>query len=200
MQTYTVEIDDGHGGTATQLVTITITGTNDAAVITGDTTGAVVEAGGVDNGTPGIADRHRRPRRHRRRTIRTTPGRWSAPRPRAPTATARYTLTAAGVWTYTLDNTNAAVQALAVGGTLTDSFTVTTIDGTAQVVTITITGTNDAPVVTGAVDSGTVTEGSLPVMTADGTIDFGDVDLDRRSRHVGDARRRRLPRHLRRRT
>ena len=43
--------------------------------------------------------------------------------------------------------------------------------------TITITGTNDAPVVTGAVDSGEVTEGPLPVMTATGTIDFGDVDL-----------------------
>ena len=39
-------------------------------------------------------------------------------------------LTTAGVWTYTLDNGNAAVQALNVGQTLTDSFTVTTIDGT----------------------------------------------------------------------
>jgi VCBS repeat-containing protein len=53
VQTYTVEIADGHGGTATQLVTITINGTNDAAVITGDTSGTVVEAGGVDNGIPG---------------------------------------------------------------------------------------------------------------------------------------------------
>ena len=34
-------------------------------------------------------------------------------------------MTAAGVWTYTLDNTNAAVQALNVGSpALTDSFTV----------------------------------------------------------------------------
>ena len=50
-------------------------------------------------------------------------------------ATAPSRSTAAGVWTYTLDNSNAAVQALNVGGTLTDSFTVTTVDGTAQVVT-----------------------------------------------------------------
>ena len=35
-----------------------------------------------------------------------------------------YALTAAGVWTYTLDNSNAAVQALNAGATLTDSFTV----------------------------------------------------------------------------
>ena len=53
VQTYTVDIDDGHGGTATQLVTITINGTNDAAVISGATTGTVVEAGGVNNATPG---------------------------------------------------------------------------------------------------------------------------------------------------
>ena len=42
-----------------------------------------------------------------------------------------FTMTAAGVWTYTLDNANSAVQALNVGDTLTDTFTVTTVDGTA---------------------------------------------------------------------
>ena len=51
-----------------------------------------------------------------------------------------YTLTAAGVWTYTLDNTNAAVQALNAGRRLSDSFTVLSEDGTAQVVTVTISG------------------------------------------------------------
>ena len=35
------------------MVTITINGANDAAVISGDTTGTVIEAGGVANGTPG---------------------------------------------------------------------------------------------------------------------------------------------------
>ena len=33
--------------------------------------------------------------------------------------------------------------------TLTDSFTVTTVDGTAQMVTITIDGANDAAVISG---------------------------------------------------
>ena len=45
--TITVTVDDGHGGTATQVVTVTITGTNDAAVITpskpGDDAGSVTE-------------------------------------------------------------------------------------------------------------------------------------------------------------
>ncbi len=54
-----------------------------------------------------------------------------------------FTMTAAGVWTYTLDNANCTVDALNSCDTLCDSFTVTTIDGTAQVVKITIYGAND---------------------------------------------------------
>ena len=45
-----------------------------------------------------------------------------------------FTMTAAGVWVYTVDNSNHAVQALNVGDTLTDTFTVTTVDGTPQLV------------------------------------------------------------------
>ena len=54
-----------------------------------------------------------------------------------------FTMTADGDWTYALDNANCAVQALDDCDTLTDCFTVTTIDGTAQVVKITIHGTTD---------------------------------------------------------
>jgi hypothetical protein len=57
-------------------------------------------------------------------------------------------MTAGGTWTYTVDNTHATVQALNVGQSLTDTFTVATIDGTTQQVTITIHGADDAPVVT----------------------------------------------------
>ena len=43
-QTYAVQVSDGHGGTATQNVVITLTGTNDAPVITSAAqTGAVTE-------------------------------------------------------------------------------------------------------------------------------------------------------------
>ena len=44
-----------------------------------------------------------------------------------------------------MDNANAAVQGLNAGAHLTDTFTVTTVDGTQQTVTVTINGTNDAP-------------------------------------------------------
>ena len=57
-----------------------------------------------------------------------------------------YGVTAAGVWTYTLDNTNAAVNALnELSPPLSDTFTVLSEDGTPQLVTITITGTQRRP-------------------------------------------------------
>ena len=60
-----------------------------------------------------------------------------------------------GVWTYTLDNTNADVQALGEGDELTEEFTFTA-DGAEDVtVTITISGVNDAPVVASAIDDQT---------------------------------------------
>ena len=136
-------------GTA-QLVTITINGANDAALIVGPAIGSVLEAGGVNNGTPGTptatGDLNStdvdNPNDAWTPVATTTPG---------TNGYGSYTLTAAGVWAYTLDNSNAAVQALNVGDTLTDSFTVTTVDGTQQLVTVTINGANDAAVITGAI-------------------------------------------------
>ena len=123
-------------GTA-QVVTVTINGTNDAAVISGTTTGSVIEAGGVANATYGaptatgtLTDAD----------VDNAPNTFTAVS--SPTASTggygTFTMTAAGVWVYTLDDANNAVQALNVCDTLTDTFTVTTIDGTPQVVTITI--------------------------------------------------------------
>ena len=166
-------------GTA-QLVTITIDGTNDAAVISGVTNGVIVEAGGVANGTPGTpvavgnldaTD------------VDNPNDAWTA----VGTATASangygsYTLTAAGVWAYTLNNNNATVQALNVGQTLTDTFTATTVDGTQQLVTITINGANDAPVISGVAnelvtEAGGVNNGTPGTPTATGNLNSADVD------------------------
>lgn len=52
-----------------------------------------------------------------------------------------YKVDADGTWHYQVNNADNAVQALAVGQTMTDKFTVKSLDGTAStVVTITITG------------------------------------------------------------
>ena len=83
-----------------------------------------------------------------------------------------YQAAATGVWTYTLDNTNAAVQALNDGETLTDTFNVVTEDGTTQLVTITIHGQNDAAVITGDA-TGAVTDAAP---TDSGDLDAADVD------------------------
>jgi VCBS repeat-containing protein len=56
--------------------------------------------------------------------------------------------TANGQWTYALDNTKASVQALATGQQQIDTLVVKSLDGTIQNVEVTITGVNDAPVLT----------------------------------------------------
>src|SRR5947208_3614397 len=68
-----------------------------------------------------------------------------------------YTLASGGVRTDMVDEIHAAVHPIYSGSTLSDSFTVTTVDGTAQVVSITINGANDAAVVSGTT-TGSVTE------------------------------------------
>ena len=158
-------------GTA-QVVTVTINGTNDAAVIIGTSAGAVTEAGGVANaitGTPiatgTLTDTD----------VDNTANTFTA----VATATAgtgafgSFTMTAGGVWTYTLNNANAAVQALNTTQTLTDHFTVTTADGTAQVVTVTINGTSDAAVLSSATVALAETNAAL---STGGTLTITDVD------------------------
>jgi len=54
-----------------------------------------------------------------------------------------FTVTAAGTWTYVLNNSHPAVDALATGQQLTDSFTVVAADGTTQSIAITIDGNTD---------------------------------------------------------
>src|SRR5206468_355332 len=86
-----------------------------------------------------------------------------------------YGVSAAGVWTYTLDNSNTAVQALNVGGTLSDSFTVLSEDGTAQVVNITINGTNDAAVITFTSTGSVIEAGDAPYLPDALPISTGDL-------------------------
>ena len=83
-------------------------------------------------------------------------------------------------WTYTLDNDSAAVQALAEGQEVTETFTFT--DATAgseatEVVEITVVGANDAPVVDTAIESQTVRL-DLPVTAIVLDNLFSDVDTN----------------------
>ncbi|QIO32152.1 VCBS domain-containing protein [Bradyrhizobium sp. 1(2017)] len=157
-----------------QLVTITIQGSNDAAVISGTTTGSVVEASCASPGTPLATGT----------LVATDVDDPVSPFMAVicPTASLQgygyFTITSAGAWTYTLDNNNCTVQALNICDTRTDQFTVTTVDGTQQVVTITINGVNDAAVISGTktgsvLESGCISYGK-PIAT--GTLAATDVD------------------------
>src|SRR5205807_2527796 len=92
-----------------------------------------------------------------------------------------YEMTAAGVWTDRKSVVEGEGEALNNGGTLREKFTVHTADGTAQLVTITIDGTNDAAVVSGTA-AGTVVEaggvGNADSGTPTASVTLSDSDGD----------------------
>src|SRR5204862_384517 len=114
-ETYTVTINDGHGATATQDVTITITGTNDAPVIT-----SAPQSGAVQEDVTLTATG----------TVTSSDVDHGATASYSGNATGTYgsfaVNAATGAWTYTLDNANH--QDLAQGESHTETFTVTVTD------------------------------------------------------------------------
>ncbi|WMS41327.1 VCBS domain-containing protein [Acuticoccus sp. MNP-M23] len=89
-----------------------------------------------------------------------------------------FTLDAQGHWNYTADNAQTAIDQLGPKDTLTDTFTVTSVDGTTHDITVTIAGKNDRPVITTAVrqTDGDVTEDNAAHVTATGTLTATDID------------------------
>lgn len=164
-ETFSVTVTDSSGKTATQQVTITLTGTNDVPTISGEATGdrAVKEESDLAaGGTLSIVDADEGESEFTPSSGATTYG--------------SYTLAAAGAWTYTLDNTNATVQALSEGEEITDSFQAASEDGTAsKTVTITITGTNDVPTISGEATGDRAVKEETD-LAASGTLSIVDVD------------------------
>lgn len=89
------------------------------------------------------------------------------------------TWSANGSYTYTLNNTNPAVDALNTGGKLTDSFTYTVSDGhggtASSTLSVVIQGSNDAPKAGAAIPAQTVTAGAHVAFTLPNGA-FTDVD------------------------
>ncbi|CKH18454.1 RTX adhesin [Achromobacter xylosoxidans] len=163
--TITVTVDDGHGGTATKTITVDITGTNDAAVITpskdGDDQGNVQEDGNLTTG--GKLDV----------TDKDAGEATFNPQTDAKGDHGKFSIDANGNWKYELDNDDPKVQALAVGEKLVETFTVTTADGTKSTITVTIDGTNDDPKLSGKTDGAVAEDGAT---SATGKLDVTDVD------------------------
>jgi VCBS repeat-containing protein len=112
--------------------TINVTPVNDAAVISGDVTGNATEDGAGASGDLDSTD------------VDNDDDAWIAAAGAGDEGYGSYAIDASGNWTYSIDNGNAAVDALNEGDTLTDTFTVATVDGTTETVTVTIHGANDA--------------------------------------------------------
>ncbi|WP_418338495.1 retention module-containing protein [Pseudomonas citronellolis] len=156
--TFTYQAQDDSGAlSAPQTITITVTGSNDAAVITGaqvsiNETNAPITTGGqltitdVDSPATFIEQTN-------------VAGQYG-----------HFNLAADGTWSYTADS---AYNQLNVGQSLTDTFTVTSADGTTSSVSVTIDGTNDAAVITGAQVH--INETNAPISTG-GQLTITDVD------------------------
>ena len=147
-------------GTATT-VTVTITGTDDAPVIGGTATDSLTESdvGQQASGSLTITDADAGEAVFQTQTG--TAGDYG-----------NFSVGTDGNWTYDLDATSA--DALTEGQVVTESFEVLSADGTATTVTVTITGTDDAPVIGGTAtdsltesDVGQQASGSLTITDAD---------------------------------
>ncbi|WP_417882971.1 VCBS domain-containing protein [Vibrio rumoiensis] len=85
------------------------------------------------------------------------------------------TITDVGDWTYTADNNQMALQQLSVGETVTETFTVSSADGSAKHdITVTLTGENNVPVIT-AVQTQTIAEDASQIS---GQLSAKDIDND----------------------
>ena len=84
--------------------------------------------------------------------------------------TGTFAIDAAGAWTF---SANSAYDSLNVGQNVNETFAVTSVDGTASAVKITINGSNDAATVSSADVALTETNAAL---TTSGTLTSADVD------------------------
>ncbi|WP_407113997.1 VCBS domain-containing protein [Bradyrhizobium sp. LMG 9283] len=157
---FTVTSQDG---TASGTVTVTITGTNDAATVSsdsksvteGDTAAALNTSGQLTIVDPDSGEAH---------VVAQT---------NAHGTYGDFSIDANGAWSYT---GNGSHNELTAGQQVQDQFTVTSQDGTATgTVTVTITGTNDAASVSS--DSKSVTEGdTAAALNASGQLTITDAD------------------------
>ena len=182
VESFTITLNDQHGGLITKQIDVTITGTNDVPVITaedlaGGVTELVTPAGNLtDSGTISFSD-----------VDLTDVHLVSAAG--TPVGTVLGTLSAAkdsdttgtgtgGQLTWTYSVAASAVEYLAAGQTKVESFTISLDDQNGGVINkqidVTITGTNDVPVISGGNVAGSVSEDD--VLVATGSLVASDLD------------------------
>jgi VCBS repeat-containing protein len=160
--TYTVAVTDSHGAVSgTDTVSLTIEGTNDAAVLSSDTRNLTETNDAADLSSTGTL------------TVSDVDGPDSFVAQSNVAGTyGHFSIDAAGAWTYTADS---AHDEFAGGSHHSDVFTVASADGTTTTVTINMDGTNDAADLSADTRSLTETNSATDISSS-GTLTISDVD------------------------
>ncbi|MBL0423469.1 VCBS domain-containing protein, partial [Ramlibacter sp. AW1] len=186
IETFTFTISDGNGGTVERTVSVTITGTNDGPIVSAeDVTGAVTElvtpaSNLTDSGTISFSDVDLTDV-HSVSAVTASSGALGTLTAQVTTDTTNTGTGGVVTWNYSV--AASAVEYLAAGQPKIETFTFTISDGNGgtveRTVSVTITGTNDGPIVAAEDVTGAVTELVTPAsnLTDSGTISFSDVDL-----------------------
>ena len=165
----------GADGVTTTMVTITINGVDDEPTLTADTGTVTEDVADADDklvttGTVGASGGDAGDTQFKPETISDTGTHYGSLK-----------IEADGDWTYTADNSDSKIQGLKATDSPTDTFTVTSADGvTTTMVTITINGADDEPMLTAS--KGMVTEDADDKLVTTGTVgasggDAGDTQF-----------------------
>ncbi len=162
---FTYAVSDGHGGFANNTLTISIKGANDAPTLASATASVSEDTQVTTSGSlpvPNDIDTHD-----------TTS---FVPKTAEAGLYGTLTVNTDGTYSYTLNNSLAAIQRLGVGETLSDTFTYVALDNHGSAVsanlTVVINGTNDGPTATST--GASVTEDTA--LTASGRLSSADID------------------------
>ena len=194
---FTITVDDGQGGTATQDVTVTLTGSNDVPEISVvDVTGEITDGSDLaDSGSITFTDVDLTDRPAATEVTKSVTAK-KADGTDLPLTTEQlavieeaFSISAADGnfndgtvdWTYDIDAGD--LEFLAEGEVVTAVFTITVDDGqggtATQDVTVTLTGSNDAPQVTvdAPEDFTEAGDAAAQDLVQSGEVHFADVDL-----------------------
>ncbi|WP_394140951.1 VCBS domain-containing protein [Vibrio chagasii] len=192
-------VNDGHASSAEATNTLHIDAVNDAAQITGKDFGSVTEDQNVHSSVQGNYSYKLEAKGHLTavdpdagesgfdyHTLISAPSHpnWA---PYRSALGGELEIDQQGRWHYYIDNRKPEVQSLGAGETLTDTVTIQSKDGTPHVITLTINGTNDAPVLSvtqTTPTTGTLTETDVDVKdthtfsVVNSTGQFGSLSVD----------------------
>ncbi|TAA47808.1 VCBS domain-containing protein [Corallincola spongiicola] len=153
-----------------QKITVTIDGTDDKAVIAGTATASLTEDKEVHNGLFRVDG-----------ALTVTDVDAGENQFQAGVLQGKFgtlSINQLGHWTYTADNSQATIQGLKNGESVTDTLIVHSVDGTEQKITVTINGSNDLPVISGVSSGNVIEQGENITGKANATGTLIATDLD----------------------